>query len=304
MKICKTCGAPMEDEAAFCPMCGGKNESNNYSDEGTTVLNSNNTDRYEGNFQNTQPVAAKKKKMSKGLIAVIVILCVLVLAAIGAIVEKSVNNSKYRDDYSFSDSDMGTEDYENYDNNEVNLFEFGTVENNTYSNNFADLHIDLPSESWSFMTSEEIANDYLGGASLDTVNDKAYSENETEKSYFDTVLYNYETNENIQVQLVQGLTYSHKNSSAQDMLDALLSQVDSQYVSMGYSVTDKSKYDYDASIGVNDYALASIDISISDGAEIGQLYAITKVGEDTFVVIVISGSASDAELTELLNLFY
>ncbi|MBS7359124.1 MAG: zinc ribbon domain-containing protein [Oscillospiraceae bacterium] len=40
MKLCRACGAPMDDDAAFCPMCGAKNKDNSYSEE-TTVLSDN-----------------------------------------------------------------------------------------------------------------------------------------------------------------------------------------------------------------------------------------------------------------------
>lgn len=42
IKICRTCGAPMDDESIFCPMCGAKNENINYSNEETTVLKDGN----------------------------------------------------------------------------------------------------------------------------------------------------------------------------------------------------------------------------------------------------------------------
>lgn len=305
MKLCKTCGAPMEDEATFCPMCGAKVADNNTSEE-TTVLEPSSIPAYVNVSQQPEP-PKQKKKLSKGVIVIIVIFAILVLAGIGALAEKAMQNSKYKDDYSFSNS--GSETYDNYDignndNSNEKTFEFGTIENNSYSNSFADLHIDLPSDEWIFMTTEQIANDYLGNGIIDTENDKAYIENDSEKSYFDMVMYNTANNQNIQIQLMQGLTYAHKNSSAKDMLDAMLSQVDAQYSSLGYTVTGKKEYDETVSIGANDYYIASIDLDISDSEKTGQLYAVSKANEDTFVVIAISGSDKEVELLEFLNMLY
>lgn len=299
MKLCKTCGAPMDDEATFCPMCGSKNENNNANEE-TTVLNPNDVPTYINVSQQLENTK-QKKKLNKGVIAIIIILAILVLAGIGSFAEKYIQNSQYRDEYSFSNNDLKLD---SYDSDAVKLFEFGTVKDGIYSNDFADLHITLPSEEWTFMSSEEIISNYLQNGSLDTVNDKVYLENDSEKSYFDMVMYNTVTNENIQVQLMQGLTYTHKNSSAQDMLNALLSQSESQYSSMGYVVTDKSKYDDSIYIGMNEYYTASLTIELSDNATTCQKYAVTKIGEDTFVVIAISGSDTYLELSELLYQFY
>lgn len=46
MKLCRTCGAPMEDETALCPMCGSEssivnNESTNLNDKEIVSVNVN-----------------------------------------------------------------------------------------------------------------------------------------------------------------------------------------------------------------------------------------------------------------------
>lgn len=69
MKICRTCGAPMDDEAIFCPMCGAKNENNNYSNEETTVLkngdNHINSAYYSQQTQGSTKVDKCKKVLIK-----------------------------------------------------------------------------------------------------------------------------------------------------------------------------------------------------------------------------------------------
>lgn len=70
MKICRTCGAPMDDEAIFCPMCGAKNENNNYSNEETTVLKNGdnpfvNSVYFSQQIQGTTKVDKGKKVLIK-----------------------------------------------------------------------------------------------------------------------------------------------------------------------------------------------------------------------------------------------
>lgn len=59
MKLCRICGAPMDDEATFYPMCGAKANKNSTNEE-TTVLNQNEIPSYASIPQ--EPKYPKQKR--------------------------------------------------------------------------------------------------------------------------------------------------------------------------------------------------------------------------------------------------
>lgn len=307
MKYCSNCGAAIPDEATFCSYCGAQIQEGYYQsqnnqttvydyDNNTNVQNTYNS--YPNQYGNQYNYEPPKKKKNKGAVAAIIIVVVLALGVIGGFAQKFAQNSKYRDDYSFSDDELNNED-----TTQSKQFEFGKIENNKYSNDFVDLHIDLPSEEWAFLSDEEIADTFLDGASIDPINNKAYAETENEKSYFDTVLYNKNTNENIQVQLMQGLTYNHKNSNAKDMLKSLFVQAEDQFQDLGITVSDKKIFDEERKIGPNTYYSGMLDLKVLSN-DMCQLYSMTKIGEDTYVAIIITSSGDSMEVLNYLKMFY
>lgn len=136
MKLCRTCGAPLEDDVMFCHMCGTKIEEEEMAQEaeGTTVLSDdtyfeemqqspmfesdNGTTILDENFAPMpeipeQPTVSQKKKISKGaLIAIVISALLVVIIAVVAIVLFTGKDDPY-DDYGYYDNDSY-----NYENEE------------------------------------------------------------------------------------------------------------------------------------------------------------------------------------------
>lgn len=136
MKLCRTCGAPLEDDIMFCHMCGTKIEEEEMTQEaeGTTVLSDdtyfeemqqspmfepdNGTTILDENFAPMpefpeQPTVSQKKKISKGtLIAIVISALLVVIIAVVAIASSAGKDDQY--DY-YDDDDYGYYDDDSYD---------------------------------------------------------------------------------------------------------------------------------------------------------------------------------------------
>ena len=140
MKLCRTCGAPMDDEETFCPMCGAKFEEgviepdveetsvlvdDELVGEDTQYLNPKENDETrvldesvnDISKNNTLTVQAKKKRLSqKALVGIIIGALVIIIVALVTII-LFLNNDAPNDDY--YDYDIGYYDYDYEESNEA-----------------------------------------------------------------------------------------------------------------------------------------------------------------------------------------
>ena len=303
MKNCKSCGAQMEDNQRFCLNCGAENQPiqsnvNQYNpslqpqnvNNGNPSFNSNTSDGVNG-YQNTipqSPVPPKKKNLSAGAIAAIVIAAVLVVALVVSI-PAIVIRSKAKTRLESGDS--------SYSQTESNELSFGNIDGNTYSNDFANLHFDLPSEEWAFLSDEDVIT-YLPTYSIDPKTGKPFISSANDICYADIVIYNQSTNENI---IVQFTPYNNTFLSEDIVLKSILDQVEEEYLNQGITVSNKDTNAGSVEINGNNYSIATIQAS-AYGNEISQIIAVAKIG-DNYVSITVTGK-DKANTDKLFNMFY
>lgn len=105
------------------------------------------------------------------------------------------------------DMDIDTDGLSNDD--ELGLtadFLFGKVENDTYTNDFANLSFHKPSNDWKFMTKDEIFNHYYDSGAdviLDDTTNETYYVSKEGNVYYDMFLFNTATNQNIQLMITE-----------------------------------------------------------------------------------------------------
>ncbi|MGN0527643.1 MAG: zinc-ribbon domain-containing protein [Eubacterium sp.] len=308
MKTCKSCGAQMEDNQRFCLNCGAESQpaqpNMNYQGNpnfqspqqqgmynGNTSFNSNMSAGVNG-YQNTaiQPSAPQAKKgISNGAIAAIVIAVVLVVALVVSIPAIVIRSKAEK-----NPEEAGNSSYSQSESNELS---FAYIDGNTYSNDFANLHFDLPSQEWTFLSDEEVT-DYFTGYSIDTETGKPIIIDSKTTCYADLVVYDQMTNENILVQIApsNGLVLS-----TDAFLDITLDAVEEEYLAQGVIVDDKNSNAGEAEINGNKYSLATINAN-AYGNEINQLIAVSKIG-DCYVSITVT-NRDKAYAEDLFYMFY
>lgn len=307
MKLCRTCGAPMEDEATFCPMCGAKNEDNksdettefNNTGEKTTVLNPNDVPTYINVSQQPEP-PKQKKKLGKGAIIAIVIACVFatitVIIAAGVIAEnnKQRNLDSALNDIEIPEIDQDILDFTNPFSEESSVI--GTSTGNTYVNEYADLNFHTPSSDWKLLSNDEIYDYYWqSGANVefDDSTGKTYLSNGSGKCYYDMLMYNERTNQNIQTMIVDCGDDASTVTLGQ-YFDYMEEGLKETYGNISLESTGI------ATIGINTYSVKSVHFTVSD-KELVQYYIGSKVGR-CFVIIAVSSTVSDDEgFVSLLN---
>lgn len=308
MKLCRTCGAPMEDEAVFCPMCGAENEKNtanqkttvlNNTSEETTVLNQNDVSVYANIPRQSEP-AKQKKKLSKGAIIAIAIACVFAIIAVITVVGVIAENNRQRNldsalnDIEIPKIDQDILDYSNPFSEESSVI--GTSTGNTYVNEYADLNFHTPSSDWKLLSNDEIYDYYWqSGANVefDDSTGKTYLSNGSGKCYYDMLMYNERTNQNIQTMIVDCGDDASTVTLGQ-YFDYMEEGLKETYGNISLESTGV------ATIGINTYSVKSVHFTVSD-KELVQYYIGSKVGR-CFVIIAVSSTVSDDEgFVSLLN---
>lgn len=221
---------------------------------------------------------AKKKKLSTGAIIGIVIGTIVVIGIFFTIIWFAVIHSFMQNDYTTNDdsSESYTED-----------IEFGDVTNgNLYINNFADLKLKLPGESWEFLPKEEIYQYYqdLGiNVYYDETTQETYMIDPVGTSYVDAFLRNTADGSNVQIMLIE-------SNSAFDTLNDYFSIIESELNS-----TYSDAYMDDVGIftfGNNMYSVIEGG-GTANGVSVVQYYAGTNINGN-FVIITATFDKNSA----------
>lgn len=313
MKLCRTCGAPMEDEVTFCPMCGAKNEDVNTNgettvlddisdettvldntDDETTVLNPNDVPAYVNVSQ--QPEYPKqKKKLGKGAIIAIVIACVFatiaVIVAAGVIAEnnKQRNLDSALNDIEIPEMDQDILDYSNPFSEY--LSDLGIVEGKNYTNEKYNFNFHLPSSDWKFMDNQEMA-EYHSGASYDDENMKYYFPEDQGKTYYDMSMYNTETREVFEVMILK--SDGKMAFTLGDYFEALADMYTTQFDDF------KSEDAGIVSFGDTVYSVKKFSEKVN-GVNCYQYIAGSKVDDNTIVCVVLTVTDSNANFLEYFS---
>ena len=167
MKICKACGTDVPSEARFCHVCGNSdfivdnqqqavNNSNNGNHNPPTCNHNQYTQQNSFNQVGWQPPVPQNqpKKKNTGVIVGIVAAVLIVLAGIGVVAEKALQNQGYGgteefdwdEDYDFSiddTSDFLTDSGSPEEPDEIEYTK-GTFDGTVYVNAWADIKFTLP----------------------------------------------------------------------------------------------------------------------------------------------------------------
>lgn len=151
-KQCKTCGSNVPAEARFCQACGGAEFITNNVPTNQPVYNQNQYNQQPPVNQTWQPPAPqnKPKKKKTGLIIGIVA-ALIVLAVIGVIAEKTLQNQGYGDnignngDYGYNIGESNGNTDNSFGENEEKLYySKGNFDGSVYENKWADIKFTLP----------------------------------------------------------------------------------------------------------------------------------------------------------------
>ncbi len=147
-KYCKTCGASVSNDAKFCQNCGGTDFiSNNASSSQYTYDHTMYIQQPTQN-QAWQPPVPQKQPKKTGLVIGIIAAIIVVLAGIGIIAEKALQDEEQEYgglDYDFSiDEDILSDDYDSYEESEKKYYTKGTFDGSIYTNDWADIKFVLP----------------------------------------------------------------------------------------------------------------------------------------------------------------
>lgn len=175
---CYKCGTKLEDGATACYTCGAPQKGNN------TVVDANMEEKTYGVFSGNipqpqppqqpqyqpqyqaqyqpqyqpQPVTPPKKKKT-GLIIALIAASLVVMAIIGMLVEKLFQEQGYGtdngDDY-YGFGDIGGVSGNHNTTGDIVEYTKGTLENGRYTNNWANLRVDITGD-WTNGSSEEYA---------------------------------------------------------------------------------------------------------------------------------------------------
>lgn len=170
-KQCKSCGIEVPEQARFCQNCGSS-DFVTIDNEQTAVLNENenpykatssqaNQNLYDQQNTYGQPTwqppvpQNQPKKKKTGMIIGIVAAVLIVLAAIGAIAEKTFQNQGYGDNsasssnggYNFNigGTNNSSNDGESHSESTKTEYTKGTFDGSVYVNEWADIQLTLPS---------------------------------------------------------------------------------------------------------------------------------------------------------------
>lgn len=177
-KQCKICGAIVPDNAKFCQKCGGNEFVTTVADDEQTGLLNENSNPYQSaqpqsqvptytqtqynqsngfnsqqTWQQPQVPLNQPKKKKTGMIIGIVAAGLIVLAGIGLVAEKVLQEQGYGNDdddynggYNFSLDDDYSNDSDDTSSESINNIEYtkGTFDGVTYVNEWADIKLSLP----------------------------------------------------------------------------------------------------------------------------------------------------------------
>lgn len=147
-KQCKACGSNVPTDAKFCHICGGSDFIINGVTSSQPTYN-----RKSAINQTWQPPVPQKKPKKKktGLIIGIVVATLIVLAVIGIIAEKAIQDQGYSDnpgnngDYGYNiGGSHGTTDNSSSENEEKLYYSKGSFDGSVYENKWADIKMTLP----------------------------------------------------------------------------------------------------------------------------------------------------------------
>lgn len=278
MKNCKNCGNQMGDDSRFCTKCGHDTSQdapqnsfnsenrvadtqqssgvyyqpgNNYTDN----QNSNYAPQYSNN--NIPPYMnipiPEKKKTPVWKVIIIVFAVLFTISLISGIIMFIIGMSIIDDD---DFNGFGLEDIVDFDEGEP--FTLGLITENSYINESAGFEFAFPSESWTAASDKEIAATV--GVGIDEDTGKAYQSMYGVNSYYDTIVTNNETGENIMILIMDGaVSYlsldEFVKQSAQGAIESL--------EELGYtcSVSDE----YTIMIAGNEYTCIDLNSEINDG---------------------------------------
>lgn len=246
--------------------------------------------------------------MGKGAIIAIILAAVIVIVSVGVVAgtlispQNAVNSV---DDIllpEMPDLDIDTDGLLTKEELGLDGFEisFGTVDNDVYTNSFANLSFHTPSKDWVFMSKEEIFNHYAEtgfDVTIDDATKETYYMSSDGKVYYDMFMYNVNNEQNIQVMLVD--CADDINITLNNYFDSMIDEMKPLYDDV---TTENAGI---VTLGDNVYSVKKIVLSIMEdentGYNILQHYALTKIGND-FVIICITDDDWDND-DGFLNIF-
>lgn len=297
MKFCPKCGKQLDDNALFCAYCGAQfaqSQQNSGVDAQGYYIPSGGGVTQPPLQPYIPPVRKKNKTLPIILIALAVVLVMIIVVVVIGVVSGgdddtgSSNNSSY----SVDNGDEGnTEEFAS------ELF-FGEVVGNIYTNQSMGVNVPLPSSDWYFLSDSEIASDYCSGeAEIDATSGKAYIE-DGEKSYFDAVLYDTTTNDNVSVQIMKP---SDTSWSSAKVLGEVFDGACTNYEDMNATVLEKDRDLGYVQIGSYSYDFAHLSVNYL-GVEISQYIAVAQV-DSGYVIITFSGYF-DGDIYGFINSYF
>ncbi len=174
--------------------------------------------------------------------------------------------------------------------------DFGTVENGIYSNKFAKLKFYTPSDDWRFLTKEEIYSHYdsLGSdVTFDDVSKETCYSTFTGNLYYDMFMYNTQTNQNIQVIIMECADNVEisLNDYFESVKDVMLSSYDNSTFESAGMVT----------LGDNIYSVQEANFTIDTLRNVTQYYAGTKIGNNLVIICITNNANSDESFIDIFE---
>lgn len=229
MIICPNCHTQLEDNAAFCHMCGAQLAQQNYAPQQGYPQQP-----YTPNPYYSQPAPVQPKKKNKGLVIGIVAGVLVVLAAIGSIAQTTFQKMGYDDGSEDVRGEVISGDNAADPTESLPEFSMGKAENGIYKNDFLGLTCTVPA-GWEFYTDEQIRE--MNNFTADFYDEEFAEQIQNATIIYDMLASNAADGSSINVNLeklnpAQMLILDVKKS-----LEAQIDTIKSTYENMGYTNT-------------------------------------------------------------------
>lgn len=305
MKNCYNCGALLEDSASFCQYCGASFEQQpvqqnaqyqNYNQQqvpqNDQYQNYNQQQMYQQGYaqQNYSVVQQENAKPKKSKAPIIIIICTVVLIIVAVVIGIVVKSASSNDDY----DDTGYYDSLNEDENEQNdvilPVEYGSIsyDGESYLNESYGLCITRPDENWIFDDSENVASIY--GALYDEEVGKCYVISGLKRFYYDYMMYNTQTNENLFV------AYQHYDNeeiiscTPDDIIDSMEETLVSLYEEQNLDVVESDPYYGEVELNGYTYKRYYVKCISDQGVELYQEYYISIISGNVVQICLTAGT--------------